>query len=41
MVKEGKLTKEEARKKVNEMIKKGWRISQEVYLSFIELLDMS
>lgn len=36
---EGKLSKEVARRKVDEMIKKGWRIRHEQYLEFLELLE--
>jgi predicted nucleic acid-binding protein len=38
-VAEGKLSKEDARKKVDEMIKKGWRIRHEQYLDFLEILE--
>ena len=39
MVKRGKLGKEEAKSKINDMIRKGWRIGHEQYLDFINLLD--
>ncbi len=39
MVKKGKLSKKEAKNKVDEMIKKGWRIGHEQYLEFVELLE--
>lgn len=38
-VAEGKLGREDARKKVDEMIKKGWRIGHEQYLDFLEMLE--
>jgi predicted nucleic acid-binding protein len=38
-VAEGKLSKEDAHKKVDEMIKKGWRIRHEQYLDFLEILE--
>lgn len=39
MVNKGKLDKEEAKNKVNNMIRKGWRIGHEQYLNFLEFLD--
>ncbi|MDI6859741.1 MAG: DUF3368 domain-containing protein [Methanocellales archaeon] len=39
MVKKGKLSRKEAKNKVDEMVKKGWRIGHERYLEFMELLE--
>ena len=41
MVKRGKLSKREAKSKVDEMIKRGWRIKHEQYLEFLEVLSQS
>jgi len=38
-VKKGKLSRKEAKNKVDEMVKKGWRIGHERYLEFMELLE--
>jgi predicted nucleic acid-binding protein len=40
MVKKGKLSRKEAKGKVDEMIKKGWRLRHEQYLEFLELLKL-
>ena len=39
MVKEGALEREEAKNRVNSMIKKGFRLGHEEYLKFLELLE--
>ncbi len=39
MVKKGKLSRKEAKNKVDEIVKKGWRIGHEQYLEFMELLE--
>ena len=39
LVKIGKLDKKEAKSKINDMIREGWRIGHEQYLDFIDLLD--
>ena len=39
MVKKGKMRKEEARDKVDLMIRKGFRLGHEEYLEFLNLLE--
>ncbi|MFQ6136699.1 MAG: DUF3368 domain-containing protein [Candidatus Hydrothermarchaeales archaeon] len=39
MIAKGKMTKSDAKIKMEEMIKKGWRVGHEQYLEFVELLE--
>ena len=38
-IRRGSLSKQEAIEKINEMIRKGWRIGSEQYIKFLELID--